>query len=271
MAEKIRENDVVALLIDIPERRLHRGAIGTIVEIVAPSRADSGYLLVEFENGTQADFDDTTDIVKLNFSASRMGKQKQTLEEWAGRSRQFALVFTDIVDSTRLANELGDESWIEVLSKHVAQARLLMKQHDCHEIKMIGDSFMVVFRTALEALDFVLALEEIPGDPRITIRAGIHVGSARLVENDIFGNMVNYTKRVESAQKMGGITISDVAKREISSEKAKRHSDLGFQLMQPQFKGYDEIETVWWVITPKVAARVLGEALGHTIADIFKK
>lgn len=75
----------------------------------------------------------------------------QTLQEWAGTTRIFALVFTDIVDSTTLANELHDEKWIDVLLKHFTQARGLMESYDHHEIKIIGDSFMVVFRDVLDA------------------------------------------------------------------------------------------------------------------------
>ncbi len=104
----------------------------------------------------------------------------QTLQEWAGTSRIFALVFTDIVESTTLANQLGDEKWIDVLLKHFARARGLMeKKYDHHEIKIIGDSFMVVFRDVLDALDFAL------GDDRIRIRAGIHLGSARIIGDDM--------------------------------------------------------------------------------------
>ena len=41
----------------------------------------------------------------------------QTLQDWIGQSRIVALVFTDVVDSTVLGNQLGDERWIEVLQK----------------------------------------------------------------------------------------------------------------------------------------------------------
>jgi len=187
MTEKIHENDVVVLLKDIQERRLHRGEIGTVVEIVAPSRADSGYVLVEFENGIQADFDDTANLVRLNFSPRQTMGQKAKLEDWAGPSKQFALVFTDIIGSTALGNKLGDEQWADLLVKHFAQARKLMSSLDCHEIKVIGDSFMVVFRTAVEALDFALAFYSDTGDERIEIRVGIHVGPARIIEDDLFG------------------------------------------------------------------------------------
>src|ERR1043165_4569046 len=113
----------------------------------------------------------------------------QTLQHWAGASKMFALVFTDIVGSTALASELGDEQWIQLLRRHFDQARRIMAKYDHHEIKIIGDSFMVIFRTALDALDFAIELEANPGDVRLAIRAGIHVGSARIIDDDIYGNM----------------------------------------------------------------------------------
>jgi hypothetical protein len=161
MTDALKENDVVALLFDIPERGLHRGEIGTVIQVVAPTRNDSGWILLEFINGarvTQTDIDNSDEVVKLN------SRHKQTLQEWAGSSRIFALVFTDIVDSTGLANQLGDESWIDLLLKHFACARRLISKYTGHEIKIIGDSFMAIFRTACDALDFTLALHEDTGD-----------------------------------------------------------------------------------------------------------
>lgn len=181
----------------------------------------------------------------------------QTLQQWAGASKIFALAFTDIVASTALANQLGDEQWIQLLREHFDQARRIMAKYDHHEIKIIGDSFMVVFRTALDALDFAVALESDPGDMRLTIRAGIHVGSARMIDDDIYGNMVNYTKRVESVQNGGGITLSDTAKREISNEKAARHSGLHYEACTMNLKGIPTQETVWLVITPRAALKGL--------------
>jgi class 3 adenylate cyclase len=187
----------------------------------------------------------------------------QTLQEWAGASRIFALVFTDIVDSSRLANKMGDERWINLLQKHFAQARRLMSGYDHHEIKIIGDSFMVVFRTALDALDFALALEGDTGDARISVRAGIHVGSARIIEDDMLGTMVNYTKRVEGTRSPGGITVSEVAKGEITNEKARRHASLFFKPLKVPLKGFEELETVWLVLTTKSLAKTVDEVVGQ--------
>src|SRR5258706_6880414 len=98
-----------------------------------------------------------------------------------------------------------------------------MEKYDHHEIKIIGDSFMVAFRDVLDALDFVLALRSNKGDNRIRIRAGIHLGSARIIDDDIFGIMVNYTKRVESTENQFGIRLSDIVKNQVKDEVAQRH------------------------------------------------
>jgi hypothetical protein len=87
----------------------------------------------------------------------------------------------------------------------------------------------------------------------------------------MFGNMVNYTKRVESSQSSGGLTLSDVAKREVSNEQAQRHAGLRFQSLQVPFKGFQELETVWLVITSNVAIKALGDELGSWIANKFQK
>src|SRR6266446_1855071 len=173
----------------------------------------------------------------------------QTLQEWAGKSQMFALVFTDIVASTTIANKLRDERWIELLQIHFGQARQLMAQHDHHEIKIIGDSFMVAFYSASDALDFALDLYEDTGDEPTKIRAGIHVGSAAIVEDDMFGIMVNYTKRVESTDNPSGIHVSNFAKIEIDNK--GRHGGLRFGEMQLEFKGFPKLQKIWRVHDPR--------------------
>jgi class 3 adenylate cyclase len=176
----------------------------------------------------------------------------QTLEQWVGTSRILAIVFTDIVDSTSLGRALGDEHWIEVLRKHVSKARSLMNPDNCYEIKMIGDSFMVAFRSATDALDFALAFHRDTGVDVLRIRVGIHVGPVRIFENDLFGMMINYTKRIESTRNPDLIVISDDAKRHVDYEKAARHSELHFSSRDITFKGFAEPQKVWHVLYPNM-------------------
>src|SRR4051812_14580173 len=103
-----------------------------------------------------------------------MSKPITTLREWSGAAvPQVAIVFTDIVDSTSLLNQMGDDKWVEVVLQHLWQARHILVNYDCYEIKFIGDSLMVAFRSTFEALLFTLALFADTGHSKVKIRAGI--------------------------------------------------------------------------------------------------
>jgi hypothetical protein len=74
--DDIHENDVIALLVDLPDSGLRRGDMGTVVHVFDPTDKHPGGLLVEFtdESGrTQAQIDivDRSLIVKLRFRPAR--------------------------------------------------------------------------------------------------------------------------------------------------------------------------------------------------------
>jgi len=81
-----------------------------------------------------------------------------SLEDWAFRKRlMLALVFTDVVGSTSLRKQLGDETMQGIVQQHFANARYYISQYDGYELKTIGDEVMAVFPTAVDALNYVLA------------------------------------------------------------------------------------------------------------------
>lgn len=167
---------------------------------------------------------------------------------------QLALTFTDIMDSTSLLNKMGDRRWIEVLITHLNHTRRILENYDCYEIKFIGDSFMVVFRTSVEALDFALSLHADTGHPKVKIRAGIHVGAARIIDNDIFGGMVNYAARVLAEAKEDWIVVSDYAKAQIVQEMGSDYRELLFSDMKVKLKGFEDPykHKLWMVETRKM-------------------
>ena len=68
----INENDVVALLVDQPERGLRRGDLGTVIHVFEASQEHPAGILVEFvdESGNvqaQSDITDLNQIVKLRY------------------------------------------------------------------------------------------------------------------------------------------------------------------------------------------------------------
>ncbi len=71
--DNIRENDVIALLVDRPEAGLHRGDVGIVIQVFESTSHHPAGLVVEFvdECGNvqgQADINDMNQIVKLRYS-----------------------------------------------------------------------------------------------------------------------------------------------------------------------------------------------------------
>jgi class 3 adenylate cyclase len=90
----------------------------------------------------------------------------------------------------------------------------------------LGDGFLVVFHTAVEALDFSLDIYSDPGDGRIKVRVGTHVGAVNINENDISSIAVAFAERVKSVAHDGGILFSKEAYSQIDQERAARHERL---------------------------------------------
>ena len=149
------------------------------------------------------------------------------LAEWAGGEQvTLAIVFTDVVGSTALSQEVRDEAMHEVRRAHFAQSRRLIEQFGGREIKTIGDSFMVAFRDVGSVLDYARGLQDKTGHPRIHIRAGIHIGPMRVEENDLFGSTVDFAHRVVEAIKGAEIWLSDRAKEDLDRLGARKHRPL---------------------------------------------
>lgn len=167
--------------------------------------------------------------------------------DWAGSERvTLAVVFTDVVGSTALENEIGGERMNDVRRTHFSQGRKLLVQHGGREIKTIGDSFMVAFHSVDAALDFAIALHANPGHAQIEVRVGIHVGAMHVEGNDLFGDTVNFAARVVGSIHGAKIWLSGRAMEDITGLRAKRHSKL---IWEPRddiaMKGFPGTFTLW--------------------------
>ena len=168
---------------------------------------------------------------------------------WAGsKLSTLAMVFTDVVGSTSLGIELGDEQMGDVRRAHFRKGGALIRKHKGYLIKTIGDSLMVAFRTATEALDFSIAFQRNTGDKKIQIRAGIHVGPVSIEDEDAFGSMVNYASRVISCGKGAEIWLSDRARADILLRRAKAHQELRWTEHRKTLKGFKETQLLWSVL-----------------------
>ena len=186
-------------------------------------------------------------LVDAGLVSASAEMELSSFRTWAGADQTtLALVFTDIVGSTSLGTEIGDEAMRDVREAHYHQARTMLKECDGYEIKTIGDSFMVAFRTAVHALNFALKLQKSTGHPRVAIRAGIHVGAVRIEAKDAFGSMVDFTARIQHCAANAEIWLSDRAHSDIETEKSKAHAQIIWRKHPHiELKGFKEPQTLW--------------------------
>ena len=107
-----------------------------------------------------------------------------------------ALLFTDIVGSTRQAALLGDRRWRELLNTHDAVNRTVIDRHRGRIVKMTGDGVFATFDGPGKALRCAFALREALAPLGIQIRAGLHAGEVELRGDDIGGIGVHVAARV---------------------------------------------------------------------------
>jgi WD40 repeat protein/class 3 adenylate cyclase len=194
---------------------------------------------------------DTRRDLDAGFVSAIAEMRTRGFRKWAGSVKStVALVFTDIVGSTVLGNTLGNEVFNDILHMHFSHGRQLIEKYAGHEISTIGDAFMVAFRTAAEALNFVLALHADTGDDRVKIRAGIHVGPVHIQEEEAFGTTANYAARVVRMAEGAEIWTSDRAKADIDLEKAEAHRLLRWtEHAERELKGFPGRHRLWSVVT----------------------
>ena len=183
-------------------------------------------------------------------NAMRRGEIRlHNFREWAGSPKlTLAIVFTDMIDSTLLTHQMGNEYMTQARRAHFARARSLIEEHSGYEIKTNGDEFMVAFRTAVNAFDFATDLQGDTGDDKIRIRAGIHIGPVIVEEEDVQGAAVSYAARVVGMAVDGGLWLSNDVKNHIDQEKAQHHENLSWQ-QHPgcELKGFPGEHLLWSV------------------------
>jgi class 3 adenylate cyclase len=155
-------------------------------------------------------------------------------------------VFTDIVGSTSMGQELRDAGMNAVRQAHFDRCRNRISHLKGYEIKTLGDGIMVAFKSTDAALDYAIDLQSNTGHPLVKIRAGIHIGSVLVEEEDVFGGPVNFAARVVGTIKEAEIWLSNEAKLDISQLGAERHRHLRWQCHEGNIlRGFPGTFTLW--------------------------
>ena len=133
------------------------------------------------------------------------------------------LLFTDMVDSTRLLERLGDEAAQEVVETHFGLLREAVARWGGREVKSLGDGLMVAYGDPVEALHSAVSMQRAVAeenrhnpDRAVLLRVGLHAGEPlrapwlRSREEDFFGTAVVVAKRLCDEARGGQILASEL-------------------------------------------------------------
>ncbi|WP_371421991.1 adenylate/guanylate cyclase domain-containing protein [Tardiphaga sp.] len=128
-----------------------------------------------------------------------------------GLERVLATVlFTDIVDSTRSAAEMGDERWRRLLDDHDRLAEEEVSRHRGNLVKSTGDGILATFDGPGRAVRCALAMRSAARDIGLPLRAGLHTGEIEIRGKDIGGIAVHAAARVMAQGAADEILVSRV-------------------------------------------------------------
>jgi class 3 adenylate cyclase len=122
------------------------------------------------------------------------------------------VVFTDIVDSTRTAAEMGDRRWREILERHQGTVRDALGRSGGREVKSIGDGFLAVFDGPARAIRCTRVIVDASAEQGIRVRAGVHTGECEVMGDDIGGIAVHIAARVSALAGPGEVLVSRTVK-----------------------------------------------------------
>ena len=111
------------------------------------------------------------------------------------------VMFTDIVDSTQRAADMGDRHWRDLLERHDQLFRRALERHRGREVKRTGDGFLATFDGPARAIRCAASITEAVEELGLELRAGLHTGECEVMSDDLGGLAVHIAARVMSLRR----------------------------------------------------------------------
>ncbi len=122
------------------------------------------------------------------------------------------VLFTDIVDSTRRAAEIGDRNWRALLDAHDAVVRAQLVRFRGREVNTSGDGFLATFDGPQRAIRCAAAIRDAVAALGIEVRAGLHTGECEVRGDDIGGIGVHIGARVSALAGPNDVLVSSTVR-----------------------------------------------------------
>jgi class 3 adenylate cyclase len=122
------------------------------------------------------------------------------------------IMFTDIADSSAIAQAVGDQIWAGLIADHIAALTRLIEAAGGTVVKSLGDGTMSTFVSARDALTTAAGIQQEMqsnlGEPPLRVRIGLHSGDVIQTRDDFFGTVVNKAARIASAARPDEVRLS---------------------------------------------------------------
>lgn len=122
------------------------------------------------------------------------------------------VLFTDIVDSTRLAAKMGDERWHDLLEEHHSAVRQELEIFRGREVKTTGDGFHAMFDGPARGIQCALSIREATRQLGLTLRMGMHTGECEVRGDSLEGLAIHIAARVAGMASGDEILVSRTVK-----------------------------------------------------------
>jgi len=189
-----------------------------------------------------------------------------------GRDIELAILFADVVGSTRIYEIMGDLRARDMVLTCVEIMRSATEQNHGTVIKTIGDEIMATFPTANDALNAGSRMQhdirthaglKVEGQP-VAIRIGGHFGPVVLENRDIFGAAVHTANRMTSQAKAGQIMITGAMVERLAPEWQSAVRQIDVATLKGKSSEDDLYEVLWQKedATSMLPAIALGASAG---------
>ena len=122
------------------------------------------------------------------------------------------MLFTDIVSSTTVVEEIGDRRWKVLLERHHQEIRGCLRRANGVEIDTAGDGFFASFDGPARAIRCACAVRDSVQSFGLEIRAGLHTGECELLGEKVAGIAVHTGARVAAKARPGEVLVSSTVK-----------------------------------------------------------
>ena len=219
-------------------------------------RAETHYL-----NAT----DSPPDVIVTGYSYPS-AKNQQEMSPRSSDHRQVGILYADIVDYSRLT-EQDEEGTHHRLVESMKTMEAYVSANYGKVAHVAGDTILAEFKDADNALNCAINMQlsdhrrnaSLSSEKQILFRIGVNFGDVTADQDNIFGNAVNLTARLEKLAHSGGICVSESVKHRL-----KNHPSFKFVAMGKQYvKNISDPVEVFWIEFG--AERV--EQVDHTCFD----